>query len=272
MRRIETLTALLLITSAFLLASPASADNVEECTTVGEADVCVYDTTKGDRETACDEEGSGSYSGSTGADASTGEETPYADASAEGEESCDHGWTYSESQSISADAVVCLQASSWFCTSGAETSVTWDEDGIHAIYFDGAEVNTEAGSVEVGAQWAEGWSGDEIQGEVDVCLAATGYCEPSAFAGGGWEDGSVEAETSVCLERGFFFCANGVSLETFWGEDWSGECYTYVYASGSFGEQYEEGPCPAETAPPAPPAAPGAPNPGWGDLTPDTGE
>lgn len=273
MRRIQTLTALLLITTAFVLAAPASADDVEECTAIEDANVCVYDTTKGDADQACDEEGSGSYEGSTGADASTGEEAPYAQASAEGQETCEHtSWSYNEDEQISADATVCLEASGFWCTTGAETSVTWDEEGIHAIYLDGVEVDTPAGSADVGAQWAESWNGDTVDADIDVCLAATGFCEPSAYAAAGWEEGGLEGESVVCLEQGFLFCANGAGVYAFWGEDWTGECYTEASAFASlYGEERVEEGCPAG-APPAPPAAPGAPNPGWGQLTPDTGE
>jgi len=272
MKRFGTLATILLIATSFVLAAPAAADDVQECTEVGEADLCVYDYTDGDREEACDESGSGSYEAVTGAEASTGEEAPRAEASAAGEESCEHGWSYSETEQIAADAEVCVQQPGFFCTTGAEASIVWDEKGIKAIYLDGVEVSTPAAGAEVGARWAEGFDGDSIDGEVDVCLETTGYCEPSAYLGSGWADSDVDGEASACLQRGFFFCDVGAGITFFWGEDYAGECTVFGDATVGGTYQSAEQPCPAGASPPAPPTAPGAPNPGWGDLTPDSGE
>lgn len=279
MDRIALFTATILLASTFVLMAPASADDVNECLEGGDAEVCLYDSTEGDADEACDEEGSGTYEAKSGVEGQTAEETPYASFAAGGEEECDHGyWSYSETQEINSEVEVCLEGGTYLCTAGVEAAFVWDEEGIDAYAAEGVDVNTPAGTVSAQAQWSETYSGDN-QTDVSVGYCGPGgffVCEPDAGAGLDWDEDEFEADAGVCVVTAFFYCSTGSEVFVFWGEDWNTDgCEQQVgawYGVAELGQSDEQAiseDCAAE--PPAPPGAPGSPNPGWGQLTPDTG-
>jgi hypothetical protein len=272
---------LLLVTAGFALAPSAAADDVEECTQLSEegGELCVYDSSDGDREEACDkEDGSGSYEGKTAVEASTGDESPRAQAAAGGEEECEHGTdyfgnpTYDESEQAFVESEVCLEGS-FICSLGAEAEAVWDEDGIDAAFAEGVTVATPAGELDVDAEWAEGYDGDDRAiADVNYCVSATSFgCDSDGGVDATWDDETVEGEVSVCLESGWIFCTTGAEAWLFWGEDWGTDgCEHQAGVWYTLDEEEISEEC--ITAPPEAPGAPGAPSPGWGQLTPDTGE
>jgi hypothetical protein len=94
MKRTAILTAVLLLGSAFAFAGAANAEDVQECqssddTPAGPVRACVEDTSEGDEDEACSEEGSGSYNGRTGGSVRAGGiQAPYAQADAGGAKDC----------------------------------------------------------------------------------------------------------------------------------------------------------------------------------------
>lgn len=205
MNRIAMFTAAVLVASTFVLGAPAAADDVEECLEEGEVELCLYDSTEGDQEEACSEEGSGDYNGFTGVTADVGSGAPSADAEAGGEDDCYHSsFTdyYDRDQRIYIDADVCLQQGFFFCSASAGGDAEWNQEAI----------------------------------DIDV----------SSSSPAGYYSVSVD-----------------------WGEDFNGDCEigASVFYLGPPGFGYEGVSEDCQDAYP-----PAAPNPGWGQVTPDTGE
>lgn len=159
MDRTVLFTATILIASTFVLAAPASAENVEECIGDDGAELCLYDTSEGDQSEACAEDGSGDYNGFTGASAEAGSGAPSAEAEAGGEDDCYHspwGSYYDRDQRIYVDADVCLQEGTWFCSSYADGDAEWNQEEVELDIV----TSSEAGYYSVRADWGEDFDGD----------------------------------------------------------------------------------------------------------------
>jgi hypothetical protein len=171
MRNFGFIAALLLVGSAFVLVAPASAEDVYECAGTETANACVYDTSNGNYEEACDEE-SGYYFGETGADAQVGS-GPYADASAGGEESCYQSyWSgFVHDESVYAEADVCLeQDPGFYCSDRTSIDTEWTKEEIDIRVIS----SSEAGYAYVSVDWGETYDGCEASGFAFIS-GPTGY-------------------------------------------------------------------------------------------------